>query len=63
MQVEKNIHVCRDPSDDKFLECAVEGRANYIVSADKDLLDLKIFEGIEIIEAPVFWQKLREEQA
>ena len=63
VQVEKKIHVCRDPSDDKFLECAVEGQATYIVSADKDLLDLKIFEDIEIIEAPVFWRKLREERA
>lgn len=29
--------VCRDPKDDKFLACAVEGKADYLVSSDKDL--------------------------
>jgi hypothetical protein len=28
----------RDPTDDKFLECAVAGKADYLVSADADLL-------------------------
>jgi putative PIN family toxin of toxin-antitoxin system len=32
---------CRDPKDDKFLACAVEGDAHYLVSSDKDLLDMK----------------------
>lgn len=38
-----------DPSDNKFLEVAVEGKADYIVSGDKDLLRLKSFMGIQII--------------
>ena len=29
---------CRDPKDNKFLELAVDGRADYLVSGDKDLL-------------------------
>ena len=33
---------CRDPKDDKFLACAVEGKAHYLVSSDKDLLDMKV---------------------
>ena len=60
VDVRRKIRACRDPSDDKFLECAVDGRADYIVSADKDLLDLGSFEGIEIIDAPTFWRKLAE---
>ena len=42
------IHVSRDPRDDKFLEAAVNGRADVIVTGDKDLLDLNPFLGIAI---------------
>ena len=38
-----------DPSDNKFLEAAIEGKADYIVSGDKDLLRLGSFIGIKII--------------
>ena len=50
----------RDPDDDKFLECAASGRADYLVSADADLLSLREVEGIPIVEAPTFWQALSE---
>ena len=40
--------VAEDPSDDKFLACAVDGRADWIVSGDHHLLQLKIFRGIRI---------------
>ena len=33
--------VPRDPDDNMVLECAIEGKAQYIVSGDKDLLVLK----------------------
>lgn len=46
--------VCRDPKDDKFLACAVEGKAHYIVSSDKDLLEMKVFEGICILNPGQF---------
>jgi predicted nucleic acid-binding protein len=36
------------------LECALEGRAQYIVSGDKDLLELKEFRGIRIVRATEF---------
>jgi putative PIN family toxin of toxin-antitoxin system len=41
--------VCRDPKDDKFFACAVEGEADYIVSGDRDLLDIGEYAGIQII--------------
>lgn len=59
VDVTRKITVCRDPHDDKFLECAVAGNADYIVSADEDLLSLRGFEGIPIIDLPTFWRKLR----
>ena len=43
-----------DPDDDKFVNVAVEGNANYIVSQDRDLLDLKEFQGIKIIHPEEF---------
>jgi len=47
--VQKLDVVKEDPDDNKFLEAALEGKADYIVSGDKDLLRLKIFDGIKII--------------
>ncbi len=44
------IHICRDPDDDKFLEVAVEGKADYIVSGDGDLLSLSPFQGIPVLK-------------
>lgn len=40
-----------DPSDNKFLEIALEANADYIVSGDKHLLGLKEFRGIKITTA------------
>lgn len=37
-----------------FLECAVDGEANYIISGDKHLLDLGMYNGIQIIRAKDF---------
>jgi len=38
-----------DPDDNKFLECATSAKAGYIISGDKHLLNLKIFQNIKII--------------
>ena len=43
------IRACRDPKDDKFLEVAVHGHANLIITGDRDLLDLHPFRGIAIL--------------
>lgn len=41
--------VTRDPSDNKFLEAAITGQADWLVSGDQDLLDMEEYEGISII--------------
>ena len=46
--------ITRDPSDNMFLACAVEGRADYIVSGDQDLLTLESYEEIPIVTAAEF---------
>jgi putative PIN family toxin of toxin-antitoxin system len=43
------IRACRDPEDDKFLELAVNGAADLIVTGDDDLLVLHPFRGIPIL--------------
>lgn len=50
-----NINICRDPDDNKFLECAKDSGSVYIVSGDKDLLVIQTFEGIRIITAKEFF--------
>ena len=47
---DREITICRDPDDDKFLAVAVSGQADYLVSQDDDLLTLSVFESIPIIK-------------
>ena len=46
--------VPRDPSDNKIIECAVAGNANFIVSGDLDVLDLKTYRDIKIVTSAQF---------
>ena len=47
-----------DPADNKFLACALEVKADYIVSGDNHLLELKHFHGIQIVDAKAFVEKV-----
>jgi len=47
---------CRDPTDDKFLELAINGHADVIVSGDRDLLVLNAFRGVAIVAPAAFVQ-------
>ena len=51
--------VCRDPKDDKFIACAVEGNAHYLVSSDKDLLILRQYDQICILNPGAFLTALQ----
>jgi len=52
--VSRAIRACRDPGDDKFLEVAVNGSADILVSGDADLLALDRIEGIPILSPANF---------
>lgn len=43
--------ILEDPEDNRVLECALEAQADYIVSGDHHLLDLRKFRGIKIVKA------------
>jgi putative PIN family toxin of toxin-antitoxin system len=45
----RRLRVARDEPDNRVLECAVTGRAEAIVTGDKDLLDLREYGGVRIL--------------
>ncbi len=51
------VDICQDPDDNKFLGCAKDAKALYVVSGDADLLVLKNYEDIDIITAKEFCQR------
>lgn len=48
------IKACRDPKDDKFLELAVNGQAEYLITGDQDLLVLHPFRKTQILTVKDF---------
>jgi putative PIN family toxin of toxin-antitoxin system len=50
----RKVSVCRDPNDDKFFSCAVEGNADYIVSEDEDILVVGEYRGVKTVSAAEF---------
>lgn len=58
----QTIHIVRDIDDNRVLEAAVQGRCQYIVTGDKDLLDLKEYQNIKIISAEIFLNELDTKQ-
>ena len=51
---------CRDPKDNQFLELAVNGQADFIVTGDEDLLVLHPFRAIPILTPRDFLHVLEE---
>lgn len=45
----KRLHVVKDEPDNRVLECAVAGRADMIVTGDKNLLELRKYRGVRIV--------------
>ena len=59
-EMEPIVHViraCRDPEDDKFLELAVNGAADLMVTGDDDLLVLHPFRGIPILTPASYFER------
>ena len=53
--------VKEDPTDDKYLVCALEGQADFIVSGDRHLTGLKEFRGIRILDPAAFLEAFARE--
>jgi putative PIN family toxin of toxin-antitoxin system len=52
----------RDPKDNKFLVCASEAKADYLVTSDEDLLDMNAYEGTRIIPPHEFVELLERDK-
>jgi uncharacterized protein len=61
VEITKNVQECRDPKDDKILELALNGDAQYIISGDKDLLVLQPFRGVLVITADELLKTIESE--
>ena len=53
---------CRDPDDDKFLETALTGNADCIVTGDRDLPEMHAFHGIPVLAPSRYLSELRSGQ-
>jgi len=57
VETEMKVNVIKaDPSDNKFLECAITVDADYLISRDPHVLEIKEFRGIKIISPEDFWE-------
>ena len=50
--------ITQDPTDNMVLECAVDSKAEYIISGDHHLLDLKKYNNIQIVKPKDFYTKI-----
>jgi len=50
----EKVVACRDPKDDQFLEVAINGKADLLITGDQDLLVLCPFRGVEIVSPAKF---------
>ena len=53
------VRACRDPNDDKFLEVALNGRADVIITGDADLLGMHPWKGVAISSPAHFLGKVK----
>lgn len=53
------VRQCRDPKDDKFLEVALNGRADVIITGDADLLAMNPWRGVAILSPSHFLGKVK----
>ena len=57
VEILRKIKACRDPKDNKFLDAAINGQAEVIITGDKDLLILHPYQSIQIITPAQYLNK------
>ena len=57
----KRIHLSEDKDDDKFLESSMAARADYLITSDRHLLDLKKLGRTQIVRPDEFWARYEDE--
>lgn len=59
INVKSKVEFCRDPKDDFLLALARDGKANYLITGDKDLLSIGKFEQTNILTITEFLMKIK----
>jgi len=57
-----HIQACRDRDDDNVLGTAIAGQCAYLITGDKDLVDMKRYRDIDIIRPNEFWRFEQEKK-
>jgi putative PIN family toxin of toxin-antitoxin system len=57
VEIVERIDLCRDEKDNKFLEVAINGKADYLITGDNDLLVLRPFQDVKIMTVNEFLGK------
>ena len=58
IEVQCSVSICRDPKDNFLLELSKDGKADYLLTGDKDLLDLEKFGKTKIILISTFLETI-----
>jgi uncharacterized protein len=59
--VHTTVTIVRDPDDNKVLACAVDGKAEYVVTGDPDLLVIGTYQGITMLSPAQLLEVLQRE--
>jgi putative PIN family toxin of toxin-antitoxin system len=59
IQINKIEPVCRDPKDDFLLALSKEGKADFLITGDKDLLELETYGRTEILSLKKFKERMK----
>ena len=57
VEIVERVYLCRDEKDNKFLEVAINGKADYLITGDNDLLVLRPFKDVKIMTINEFLGK------
>ncbi len=60
LPVKLKLNECRDPKDNKFLELALTGSAEFIVTGDEDLLVLHPYHSVQIVNSSLFLDSVKK---
>jgi len=55
------INVVRDSEDNKILASALAAKADYLITSDKDLLEINAYQGVKIVTPQAFWARYADE--
>jgi putative PIN family toxin of toxin-antitoxin system len=54
------VAILKDPADNKFLECALSGKAKYLVTGNTRHFPFRAFRGIKVVSPREFWEIYKE---